>query len=100
MELRINMTETEKRRFVKDYGEYLLNAADSLNVKLNDVRNDYSKMVEHGATRMDNETYLSRVRDDLNTIGDMIYSIMESVELFLDELSRGEKKEGEEDGEV
>jgi hypothetical protein len=57
-------------------------------------------MIEHGAIRMDNMTYLSGVRDDLNTIGDMIYSIMESVELFLDELSRGEKKEGEEDGEV
>jgi len=94
------MTETEKRRFVKDYGGYLLNAADTLHSKLNDVRDDYSKMVEHGATRMDNMIYLSSVRDDFNTIGDMIYSIMESVELFLDELSRGEKKEGEEDGEV
>jgi hypothetical protein len=96
----MNMTETEKRRFVKDYGEYFLDAADTLHSKLNDVRYDYSKMIEHGATRMDNMTYLSGVRDDLNTIGDMIYSIMESVELFLDELSRGEKKEGEEDGEV
>lgn len=89
------MTETEKRRFVKDYGEYLLNAADSLHSKLNSVRDDYSKMVENGATRMDNMTYLSRVRDDLNTIGDMIYSVMESVELFLDELSHSEKKEEE-----
>lgn len=94
------MTETEKRRFVKDFGEYLLNAADSLNIKLNEVRDDYSKMVEHGATRMDNMTYLSAVRDYLNAIGDNIYSIMESVELFLDELSRCEKKEGEEDEEV
>ena len=94
------MTETEKRRFVKDFGEYLLNAADSLNIKLNEVRDDYSKMVEHGATRMDNMTYLSAVRDYLNAIGDNIYSIMESGELFLDELSRGEKKEGEEDEEV
>lgn len=77
------MTEMDKLECIKDYAGYLLNAADGMHLKLNDVRDDLSKMAEYGAYRMDDNCDLDSVCESLNTIGNEIYSVMHCVERFL-----------------